>query len=101
MIIVKEHIRGADSILSLCDKELIGKKFEEADLQLDLTSNFYKGEEKTKDELRKIVPKFRIVNAVGHKSVNLLLEFGLVEKDRIIVIKDIPHAQCVNDMVCD
>ena len=93
MIIVKVHKKN---ILSLCDKELLGKKFEEVDLQLDLTSNFYKGEEMTKEQIRKIIPNFRIINAVGQRSVNLLLEFDLINSDRILYIQEVPHAQSLN-----
>jgi len=93
MIIVKIHKK---KVLALCDKELLGKKYEEVDLQLDLTSNFYKGKEMTKDKVREILPDFRIINAVGQRSVNLLIEFNLVDTNRILYIQDIPHAECIN-----
>lgn len=93
MIIVKIHKK---KVLALCDKELLGKKYEEADLQLDLTSNFYKGKEMTKDQVREIIPNFRIINAVGQRSVNLLIEFNLVDTNRILYVQDIPHAECIN-----
>jgi hypothetical protein len=96
MILVKVHTKQDSSILSLCDKELIGKKFEDIDLQLDLTSNFYKGEEMTKEEVRKILLNYKIINAVGQRSVNLLLEFDLIDTKKILYIQDIPHAQCIN-----
>ncbi len=96
MIIAKAHRRGKDNILSMCDKELFGKKFEEADLQIDASSDFYKGEEMTKDELREIIPDFRIINAIGQRSVNLLLEMDLISRDRILYVQDVPHAETVN-----
>ena len=93
MIIAKIHTRNETSILALCDPEILGKKFEEGDLQLDLTSNFYKGEEIDENEIH--FEKYEIINAVGEKSVNLLLKNKLIDQDKIIKIAGIPHAQCV------
>ena len=96
MILVKVHKKQDSKILSLCDDDLINKKFEEVDLQLDLTSDFYKGDKMAKDEVRKILLNYRIINAVGQRSVNLLLEFNLIDVDRILYVQNIPHAECVN-----
>jgi hypothetical protein len=36
------------NVLAVCDSDLLGKKFEEKDLQIDLNSDFYKGKKKKK-----------------------------------------------------
>ena len=50
---VKESSTGV--LLIVTDKEILGKKFEEGKKQLDLTSDFYKGEEKSKEEVKKMI----------------------------------------------
>ena len=51
-MLVKVHKNTEGQILlAICDDDLIGKKFEEGNLQLDLSSDFYKGEEKSEDEI--------------------------------------------------
>ncbi|MBW2993453.1 DUF424 family protein [Candidatus Woesearchaeota archaeon] len=82
-------------ILALCDKGLLGKKFVEKELQLDLTGDFYKGEEKTKEEVEDMLNNAYIVNAVGEKCIAFLLEKKLIEKEHVITICGVPHAQCV------
>ena len=47
-MIVKIHkMPDGRSVIAVCDSNLLGKKFEEKNLQLDLTADFYKGSEKT------------------------------------------------------
>jgi len=94
-MIVKEHINEGKLILALCDKNLLGKKIEDQNIQLDLSSSFYKGEEADIEELKKLIKKAYIINAVGKKAVEFLEKEGLIEKENIIYVKKIPHAQAL------
>jgi len=81
--------------MALCDSELLGKKFTQGDLQLDLTGDFYKGEEKSEQELLKMLDDAYIINAVGKTCIEFLLKHKLIDKENIITVDSIPHAQCV------
>jgi uncharacterized protein len=95
-MIVKIHItEDKKLILSVCDSDLIGKKFEEKNKQLDLTSNFYKGKEKSEQETYDLMIQAYILNLVGEKSINLALKHELISGDHIDHIKKIPYAQCL------
>ena len=65
-------------------KGIIVKKLEEKNLQLDLTSSFYNGEEKEEKEIAKLFHEAYIINLVGNDSVNLGLKLGIVSKNNII-----------------
>ncbi|MBU0614690.1 MAG: DUF424 family protein [Nanoarchaeota archaeon] len=91
-MILKIH-KSDRTIVALCDSDILGKRFEQGNLQLDLTTDFYKGKEVTEQEAAKIVPSADILNLVGEKSVGLGIKLGLIEKNNVIRIKDIPHAQ--------
>jgi hypothetical protein len=95
-MIVKIH-KTSDRriILAVCDSNLIGKKFEEKGLQLDLCSDFYKGEEKTEQEICDLFKQAYIVNLVGKESISLALKEEIIEKENIIKIKNVPHAEAV------
>lgn len=82
-------------IVAVCDNDLIGKKFEEKNLQLDLSSSFYNGEEKSEEEIIELIKGSYIVNIVGEKSINLAVKLGIVDKKNVIKIKKIPHAQVI------
>jgi len=96
-MIVKEHITSDNKlILTVCDKEIIGRKFETPDLKLDLSSNFYKGKEKTEKEIIKLFQMSYMINLVGQKSVELGLKSKIISKKDIIKIKNIPYVQAVS-----
>ena len=93
-MIVKVH-RTPDGrrLIAVCDNNLLGKKFEENDLQLDLSSNFYKGEELGEDQLLTLIKSSYLINSVGEDSVKFGLKIGAVNQKDIIKIKNIPHVQ--------
>jgi hypothetical protein len=95
-MIVKIHKNPEGQvILAICDSSIIGKEFTQDDLQLDLTSEFYKGEEKSEAELLELIKDAYIINAVGKECIDFLLKHNLIDKENIITIDNIPHAQCV------
>lgn len=95
-MIVKIH-KGYDGkkVIAVCDSDLIGKKFEDGKLRLDLGCNFYKGEEKTEEDLEKELKMPCSVNIVGKKSMKFFVDRGLIDKKNAVRIKNVPHAQCV------
>ena len=96
-MIIKEHITtDRRLILTVCDKEIIGKKFETSKLKLDLNSDFYKGKEKTEKEIIKLFPVAYMINLVGQRSVKLGLKSGIISKKDVIYIKKIPYVQAVS-----
>ncbi len=95
-MIVKVHkTHDGRRIIAICDSDLIGKKFEEKGLQLDLRPNFYKGEEKDEKESYELIKTAYIVNAAGEKSINFCIKEKIIEKDNVKKIKKIPYAQCL------
>lgn len=91
-------IKSYRDIVAVCDKELIGKKFEEpfegGIKQLDLKENFYKGEESDRDNVKEIMKKMvqedATFNIVGKDSVAAALEAGIISENEIGKIKEIP-----------
>ena len=94
-MLVKKHYAEKKLLLAIADSDLIGKKFEENNRQLDLTGSFYKGDKLNEKETMKLIKEAYILNIIGEKSVNFILKQGLIEKKNIIYIQKIPHAQCV------
>lgn len=82
-------------IVAVCDSNLLGKRFEEKGLQLDLTGSFYKGEERSEEEIIKELKNCYIANFVGEKATKLGIKTGVINKDKVIKIKKIPHAQAM------
>ena len=90
--LIKVHKSQRRKIVCLCDKNLIGKKIEDNDLQLDVSKNFYNGSDSSEEEIFKETREFSSLNIVGKEAVDFALKNGLISKDNIIKIKNIPHA---------
>lgn len=95
-MIVKKHCTPDKKlILAVCDSYLIGKKFSDGIIQLDLTVDFYKGEKMSEEQTIKLLKCAYIVNLVGEKSVDAGIKAKIIDPDSIIIIEGIPHAEGV------
>ena len=96
-MIVKKHItQDQRLILTICDDKLIGEVFTEGEKQLDLSSDFYKGEQKQDEEIVKLLKKAYSINAVGEESVKLCVDNGFIKKEDVCKVDSILFAQMVN-----
>lgn len=95
MILIKIHKSYRD-VIAICDSNLIRKKFEQGKFQLDIKEAFYKGEEKTKQETISIMQNMSkedaTFNIVGKKSVACDIKSGIISKNKIKKIDNIPFA---------
>jgi len=82
-------------LLAICDKEVCGKKHVEGKLQIDTSITFYKGEEVTEEEVKKILPCATHLNLVGQKAVGLAKSMGYIQHEKILKISGVPYAECV------
>lgn len=92
MIFVKEHEHQHRKLLAICDGNLIGKIFEEANKMLNVSKSFYQGEPMFEKDILQIIDENVLLNIVGEESVNFALKNKLIDKKGIIKIKGIPHA---------
>ena len=95
--VVKKHIYMHKLILAVCDKELLGKKFEQDNKVLDLTSSFYKGELMNQEEVLDLMNKAYILNLIGEASVKLALNNNLISERLVFKVKNIPYAQSIRN----
>ena len=94
-MLVRIHKKDHRTIVAVCDKDLLGKVLQEKNRQLDLSGNFYNGEERSEEEIGDLLRNADGVNLVGPQSVKLGLQEGVITDDNVIVIANVPHAQAV------
>ena len=93
-MLVKIHKNpDGKTTVAVCDTELFGQKYEEGDLILDLTSEFYKGEERDAKEIGDILRNADCVNLVGEKAVKIGIEEDVIDEENVRKIDGIPYAQ--------
>ena len=94
-MLVKIH-KSYRTVVAICDSDIIDKKFEDKNLQLDLTTEFFKGDEftesKTLELIESAVLEDASFNIVGEKSVSCALKAGIIDKKGIKKIQKIPVA---------
>ena len=78
-------------VLAVCDSDLIGKKFKENKLQLDLSSDFYKGEEMDVSRIKELLKVVSSFNLVGKESVTLGIEENVVNPENVKIISGISY----------
>ena len=93
------HIKIHESyrkVVALADSELIGKKFEEGKMQLEVRENFYKGEEvdgeRVIERLKQLALDDATFNIVGEKAVKVAIESGVITEGNIAKVDGVPFA---------
>jgi hypothetical protein len=89
-------IKSYRDVVAVCDKELLGKKFEEGIFLLDVKESFFKGRESSKEEASEIMKDMKLedstFNIIGERSIQTALELGVITKEGIGKIAGIPFA---------
>ncbi len=95
-IYLKVHESANERILAACDSEILGKKFSEGKLRLEVEPNFYNGSLTTLASLTEELPKATIVNLAGNNVVDFALENKFLEKSGVVEISGVKHAQIIS-----
>lgn len=92
---IKIHSSYRD-VVAICDSELIGKRFEQDNAQLDVKESFFKGEKKSEREIFEIMKDLEkedaTFNIIGERAVNTAVKAGIITQDGIKRVSGIPFA---------
>jgi len=84
---------GEQTLLAICDLDLVGKTFRQGKIVFEVREEFYKGTKVTVDEAIGLIENCSVVNMVGQCIVKEAVEKGFVHPDAVIEISGVPHAQ--------
>ncbi|MEK6913253.1 MAG: DUF424 family protein [Nanoarchaeota archaeon] len=88
--IIKSH----RDIVAICDTELLGKRFEEGNLQLDIKESFFSGKEMNEEEVMDVIIKMSqedaTFNIIGQESINTAIKVGLIKQEEVKTIQGVP-----------
>ena len=83
-------------VVAICDSDILGKKFEEGKMQLDVRENFYKGNDVSENEAIKIMQVQKredaTFNIVGKNSISAALKAGIISEEAVGHVSKIPFA---------
>ena len=78
------------SMLNICDAELLGKKIIEGDLTMHISENYYGERFVEKDEAESLLNDSSIINLAGKETVSLALKLGIGSEHAVKIISDVP-----------
>ena len=91
-LIVKTHIKNGRTLITVCDKNILGNIYEEGDHILDLSSEFYKGDEMNEEETSDLIRNADMVNLVGANAVKIGVDEDIIDEDSVKTIEGVPYA---------
>lgn len=95
-VYVKTVRQGKDTLVAVCDAEILGMTLKGGRTPFCVSEHFYKGTLGNVEEALKAMGKATICNIVGKRIVEAAIEKGWVHKAAVIYLGDIPHAQLVS-----
>jgi hypothetical protein len=87
--------QGDDILLAISDSNIIGKTLREKELEIRINEDFYSEKICNDKEASVLIKNATIVNAIGEDIINLLLNEKFIEKENILKIGGVPHAQII------
>ena len=79
-----------NTMLNMCDSELIGKDIVDGKLKIHISENYYGTQIVEKDEAISMMKSASILNLVGHETISLAIDLGIGSKDGVKIISDVP-----------
>ena len=87
---VKVVNRNNNSMLNICDPELLDKTLSDWKLVMKITKNYYHNELVDKEEAEELLKKANNINLVGNESIAISLNLGIGTKQGVKIIDGVP-----------
>jgi hypothetical protein len=86
--------RSADNqtVIGICDRELLGTTLTEGDLSIEINDKFFGTYEATKEEVLAALNECNNINMFGERCTSLAIEHGYLEPGSCRIIDGVPHA---------
>ncbi len=99
MAFIKIHTsRYWRKTVGMCDDEVLGKEFVEGKKCLKVHPEFYQGFRASDEDIVRHAKQSYMINAVGHKVIDILVQAGIVHKSDIQWIEGVPYVQVLFEM---
>jgi hypothetical protein len=92
-MILTERETDQGLLVTVCDSGIIGETFEDGEVSLTVTEDFYGGEAVETQTVIESLERASVANLVGTETVALAIEEGFVKEDRVLEIDGTRHAQ--------
>ena len=94
-ILIKVH-ESYRWVVAVCDADVFGRRLVHGDRVLDISGDFFKGEEmnleEARDEIIRCLREDATFNFVGEDSIKLAKKLGVVKDEGVLEIDGVPFA---------
>ena len=87
---VKIISRNGNTMLNMCDSELLGKEVSDGKIAMKINKNYYHDEFVEQEEAKELLKKSNNVNLVGNESILLSVNLGIGSQQSVKLIDGIP-----------
>jgi len=95
-MLLRERETPKGLLVSVCDPDCLGETYTDGDISLEVTEEFYAGEDAVDAEAEAVVDALQgatVGNLVGEESVGVAVDAGIIDADRVLDIDGVEHAQ--------
>ena len=92
-VYLKVYVGEKAIVVAVCDKEVLGKKYQEGKFVLDVASKFFGGNIVDIPYALTEIRKATMANLVGPHIVDAAIEAKIIHPDAVLRVQDVPHAQ--------
>lgn len=92
-MILSERETPKGLLVAVCDSDILGETFENGDVSLTVTEEFYGKEEATEEAVIASLSRASVANIVGTDAVGIAIENGFIDKDHVLEVGETVHAQ--------
>jgi hypothetical protein len=93
VILVSERETSEGLLVAACDAAVLGETFEDGELSLSVTEEFYGGDEMDADDAIAAIERADVANLVGTETVESAIDAGVVDESTVLTVEDTLHAQ--------
>ncbi|MFB5610954.1 MAG: DUF424 domain-containing protein [Nitrosopumilaceae archaeon] len=79
-----------NSMLNICDADLLGKKITEKELEVHISKSYYGEKIIEKEEAKTLLKTSSIINMVGKETISLSTSLGIGSEDGVKEIDGVP-----------
>lgn len=94
-MILKVYRMDREVLIAVCDRDLLGKTFDDGKLQLEIDPGFYGQDEVSVAEIEAALDGATIANFAGARAVSCAVSLGYVDRENVLLIAGVPCAQMV------
>ncbi|MFP4590345.1 MAG: DUF424 domain-containing protein [Halobacteriales archaeon] len=95
-MILNERETPQGLLVSVCDADVLGESFEDGDVSITVTEEFYGGDRCDEAAVIASLERAAVANLVGEDAVALAIEAGVVDEANVLDIGRTRHAQVLN-----